>query len=414
MKKIYIYSKNVCERRKLDARRIANYFTINGNEIVSNPKNADIIILSTCGATGECTDLSFSALKKLSKYSAEIIVTGCVPATDKKKFDEVFSGKSIIAEELDEFDKSFAGFKIKLKDVEDTNRSWITEDQDLAYLFSKMMYKFSLTKKVYFYCVKKFLSYIFGDCFIILENSMRYIKNDYYYITTSWGCSQNCSYCGTKFAVGKFHSKPIDKCVEEFKSGLKKGFTKFDIEGEDIGGYGIDIGKTFPDLLDELTKIEGKYNITLSTLNPIWFVKYKDEILDILSRGKIKCIIIPIQSGNSRILTLMRRYSNIDKMRKAIMQVKSSYPDIAIGTHSIIGFPTETFNEFRDTLDFIKEVNFNMGIINLMSFKSGAEAEKISPRISIEEINRRKKYAKKYLRKLGYRIYPTKKALTFG
>jgi len=249
---------------------------------------------------------------------------------------------------------------------------------------------------------------------LLLEGDFSFLQNEYYYITTSWGCSQNCSYCGTRFAVGSFHSKPLETCVKELQTGLKKGFTKFVIEGDDIGGYGKDIGKTLVDLLDELTKIKAKYSITITAINPVWLIKNSKKLMKIFSRGKITCLNIPFQSGNQRILRLMNRYAQVEQMIQLIKDIKHACPDMKIGTHCIIGFPSETLDEFQDTLEFIIKANFDMGLVNLMSVKDGTEAEHLTPKIPFEEIMRRKQLTQRFLKKNGYKVFSTEKKVIFG
>ena len=88
----------------------------------------------------------------------------------------------------------------------------------------------------------------------------------------------------------------------------------------------MDIGSSFPGLLDEMTKIPGEFKISIMGLNPKWIVKYVEELEGVLKKQKIASITIPIQSGNNRILKLMNRYSNVEKIKNSILRLKESFP----------------------------------------------------------------------------------------
>ncbi len=94
MKKVFIDAELLCDRRKLDITRISKYLIRNDYEIADSPKKADVILICTCGFGNSMADISFKKIKELSKYDGEVIVTGCLPDTDKKRFDLFFNGRS--------------------------------------------------------------------------------------------------------------------------------------------------------------------------------------------------------------------------------------------------------------------------------------------------------------------------------
>jgi tRNA A37 methylthiotransferase MiaB len=225
-----------------------------------------------------------------------------------------------------------------------------------------------------------------------------------YHIRVSWGCIGNCSFCITKKAIGSFKSKPFEECIQEFKRGLKAGYRDFIICSDDPGAYGVDIDSSFPKLLDEMTDIEGNYNLMITGLSPVMLMKYLDEMEEILKKKKITAILFPIQSGSSRILKLMNRYSDVDKMKEAFLRLKKSFPGLILETQIILGFPTETFEDFKQSLNFVKECNFYSGYLYKFSCRPGTDAEKIEPKVSDEEMSKRLKYAKNFFRKEGYKM----------
>ncbi|UCD14050.1 MAG: radical SAM protein, partial [Thermoplasmatales archaeon] len=225
-----------------------------------------------------------------------------------------------------------------------------------------------------------------------------------YRIRISWGCNSNCSYCGIKKAIGFHKSKSLEQVVEEFGRGLNNGYNHFVLNADDIGAYGIDIRSSFSEMLDKLTNNHADYKISIANLSPRWLIRYIDDLEEIFKRQKITRLGVPIQSGSSRILKLMNRYHDTKKIKEALLRLKTAFPKLSLHTHIIVGFPSETDEDFKKTLFFIKKCNFNAGQINPFSRKTGAEAESIEPKIPEDEINKRMNYAKKFLKKAGYNV----------
>jgi len=414
MKKVFVQSIG-CGSRGLDAQRFRNYFMKNNHKIINTPKKADIIIFVTCGYMNSVSNFCFNMIKKFQKYDVELIVAGCLPAIQSKKLSQIFKGKIIVTEDLnnnpEKIDKLFLENKIKFDDIEDPNTVgiWdVNQENPLEklkeifispYLKSNTIGIMALLIGRFF---PKFMEQIFGE-----KSGLIYYFNllnqPVYLIRASWGCTGNCSYCGIKKAIGAHVSKPLEQCINEFKKGLKAGYKNFDISSQDIGQYGLDIGSSFPELLDKITDIEGDYKIVVSGLNPVWLVKYIDSLEKIIKKGNIRLISCPFQSGSSRVLKLMKRYSNIEKMKESYLRLKKSSKDLRIFPQVILGFPTETDEDVEKTLEFIKEINFNSGEIFLCSLIPGTKAAEMTG-FSQKTLLKRSKSVKKSLKKQGYRV----------
>jgi len=235
-------------------------------------------------------------------------------------------------------------------------------------------------------------------------------------ILISRGCIHNCTYCVTRKAVGPLKSKTPDQCVKEFKLGLQQGNKNFILEADDIGPYGVDIGSSLPELLNKITNVDGDYSLKLSHAHPTWIIKYADELEKIVKTKKIKNIFISIQSGNDRILKLMSRPYPKDQLIKSILKFKKAYPELQIGIDLMIGFPTETEEEFRETLELFQRVRFDYGVIFPFSCHEGTKASTIEPKISSRDINKRMKYASQFLRKNNYFtwLFRSTKSISFS
>lgn len=390
--KFFIDAELACIKRSLDAKKITDYLINNGYKQVFYPTNADIIVLVTCGALDLKTSNSLKKAKKYQNYNAELIVAGCVPEIAKEELKKIFSGKIISTKNLDNFGDFFKEAQTDFSTMDDANLLFIsTKKRTIKNFFNNFSFNLAL-----FYA-----KYIAHN---EISNIYKYLVERKYYIRVSWGCTSNCTYCGIKNAIGDLHSKPIDECIKEFKRGLDQGYSHITLTSDDTGSYGIDIGSSLPVLLDELTKISGDFKISITDLNPQWIIRYFDDLKDIFKRGKITGLDIPFQSGNARVLKLMQRYNDINKMKQTYLKLREMFPEIYIATETIAGFPTETDEEFKETLSFIRDVGFDYGSIYRFSLKSGTKAEEIEPKIPTEGIINRLKYSKKYLKKNGFKV----------
>jgi tRNA A37 methylthiotransferase MiaB len=418
-RKIFIYGILTCNRRKLDAQRIQMYFLKNNYEIVSNPKDSDIIILSCCSYSNKNANDSFALTKKFLDYNAELIVTGCFPETDKEELKKIFNGETISTSSLNKIDEIFPENKVKFSDIEDANIP--LENINEHVLLSKLKRNFGKSKsmeKIFHSISGSILNNLIKDdsvdCHKTIVNYGYYkyfkehiqpnltVHKDSYFIRPSWGCLGNCSYCAIKNAIGPLESKSFDKIIFEFNKGLNQGYKSFIFDADDLGAYGKDIGSNSAEMFDKITDIPGDYMIHLRYIQPIWIVKYINEFEKVFRKGKIASLGSALQSGNSRILKLMHRFSDIEKIKDSFSKIKNAYPDLFIATEFINGFPTETFEELKDSLNIIKEIGFDWGYIIPFSCRPGTKAEKIEPKIPKEETLNRMKFVKEYLKKLGY------------
>jgi len=399
MEKIFVYSNTSCRRRLLDSNKIRLYFRRNNYEIVDNPKNADIIIFVTCAYRNEITETALNQIKEFQDYEAELIVAGCLPEIEKEKLSKIFDGKKISTKELNEIDRLFPKNKVKFNSINDADA--IFQEQNIKHEEEHFKFKIPVITDIYAYFRELFIKNFLNEHLLIY---LYPTKKIFYHVRISWGCLGNCSYCGIKKAIGPFKSKPLNECIDDFKKGLEKGYKNFVITADDVGAYGTDIKSSFPELLGKLTSIPGNYNVSVQDLDPRWVVAYIDDLEKIFKTGKITSVNIALQSGSGRILKMMNRYSDINKIKKALIRLKKSSKNISFDTHFILGFPTETHEDFAETMKFVKDVGFYMGFIYRFSCKQGTEAEKIEPKVSDEEIIKRFDFAKKFLKNQNYKF----------
>lgn len=227
-------------------------------------------------------------------------------------------------------------------------------------------------------------------------------NNNLYHVRISNGCMGNCSYCGIRKAVGPQKSIPINDIITKFKSELDKGNRDILLVAEDAGSYGLDIGNNLPELLEEITKIRGDYSITITSISPVYLVEYINRLEKIFKTKKIVNINIPIQSGSKRILDLMNKYSDIEKIHEVVLKLKNIFGKLELEAQLMVGFPTETDEDFERTLDLMKKLDFDTIFILKFPNVSRTDAYGLKPKIENKQINLRINRAKIFLQELGY------------
>jgi tRNA A37 methylthiotransferase MiaB len=232
-------------------------------------------------------------------------------------------------------------------------------------------------------------------------------KQANYYLSTSRGCLGNCSYCGVRFAVGKLKSKPLDAVLTEFSRGIERGYKDFSVIGDDVGGYGQDCGSTFSELIAALqgsmdkTKSTADFKLHIEEINPRWINKYGDDLIKLFSSRNVKSILCPIQSGNNRILSLMNRNDDIDKLMGILNVIRRNNLGLELNTQIIIGFPTETEAEFDDSLKKLTKVSFNSVTLFPYDDKENTKSYEMHPKVPESVKQDRIKKAQTFLRQQG-------------
>lgn len=389
-KKIFIFT-NGCTRRKLDVKRLETYFRLNNCKITRKLKEADYIIFVSCAFVKQRIEESLQIIMKLKKYNGELIIVGCLPEINRKSLNEIFNGKTISTKNLDEIDKIFPEFKFKFSTIPDAN------------LISSSFSGVSLiigTKKA------KIFS---QNCLNLIKNifiettKSRFLSSQQftYFLRIQKGCLGSCSYCSIRKAIGPLKSKPLAVCIEEYKQMINKRYKNFVILGDDVGAYGLDIKSTFPELLWSLSKIsQGNTTIwSIKELHPKWIVKYESDLLKLVEQNKIKHMLCGIQSGSDRILRLMNRYHNSNNIIRILKKFKEVNPDLKLSAQIIIGFPSETREDFLATLASIKKIKFNEVFMYPFSKNEKTPAASLRDEISDTIKRKRIKQAMKVLKK---------------
>ncbi|MHA1757184.1 MAG: MiaB/RimO family radical SAM methylthiotransferase [Promethearchaeota archaeon] len=366
-KKIYIDYIG-CEKRKLDAQRILNFFLANNYEISNNPEQSNYIIYITCAFNKQFEDISINRIQNLYKNlknGKKLIIGGCLTEINPKRLINHSNLKLLKVRDIEFIDDLFDHL-ISIKDIPDPN---ITDFENIHYE----------TRVVNEYRTPAHKEY---------EDSKKGFK-----IRINYGCLGNCSYCVTKFATKSLKSKPLKSIIKNFQSAIQDGYKTILFTGGDTGAYGLDISLTIVDLMREIFKINGNYKIYFHDFGIHWLIKYFNELFPIFLRNnkKIGIFNFPIQSGSNKILKLMKRPYKIEDVKKCLNKLKQEIPNLQFGTHIIVGFPYEEEEDFQKTINLIKEIPFDFLMVFKYSDNPLAESHKINKKIDELTIHSRYK-----------------------
>ncbi len=209
------------------------------------------------------------------------------------------------------------------------------------------------------------------------------------WINIMYGCNNFCSYCIVPYVRGRERSRKSEDIIKEATELAQNGVKEITLLGQNVNSYGKNCDEiTFPDLLRKLNEVDGIERIRFMTSHP---KDLSDDLISAMAECDKVCryIHLPVQSGSNRILSLMnRRYTREDYFA-LVEKLRAKMPDIAISTDIIVGFPTETDEDFEDTYDLYKKVCFNSAFTFIYSPRINTPAAKMEGQVSAEKTKER-------------------------
>ncbi len=354
---------NGCPENRLDSFRVEQFFIKNGWPMALTIKDADIILFNACGQSCEKSVPMVNRIQARKKKTTEFIVFGCLPKTMKLELKKIFTGPTFGSDDFAKLDELFPS-ETSAKTIE---ANFLVPHESLP-LSKRFFLQMNKTKsnpvEIIRLFQRKFSSYRKKQ----IGHKVHISGKDIFNIKISSGCSSQCSYCSIRFSRGLLISTPVNDVINETKRGISRGYKKIALIGTEIANYGSDIGVNLPHLLDKLLKLDSDYKIMLRNLNPHYFLKYLPELIKIFKSGKISHLETAFQSGNNRILKLMKRGYTIEEYKQAIHRFKQEVPGLEIRTQVMVNFPSETEEEMQDTLNVLKELKFD--VVELYDFRA--------------------------------------------
>jgi tRNA-2-methylthio-N6-dimethylallyladenosine synthase len=331
--KYYIWTIG-CQMNKAESERLASYFEQLGYQPAS-VDDADLIVLNSCVVRQHAEDRVVNKLHNLrqmkkTRPELTIAVTGCLVNADLAKLEKRFP--------------------------------------QVDYFFKP------------------------GDCPQWLEKpeweqALPRHPAPSTYVSIIQGCDNFCSYCIVPYRRGRNRSRPLKEIVGEVRELVNRGAKEITLLGQNVDSYGHDLTEKpdLADLLHELNAIDGLLRIRFLTNHPrdmsprlIEAVATLDKVCEQLS--------LPVQSGSNEILTAMRRGYTVEQYRQLITEVKAKIPGVALSTDVIVGFPSETEQQFRQTFDLLSKLRFDSVHVAAYSPRAGTlSAEKLEDNIPPKE-----------------------------
>ena len=201
------------------------------------------------------------------------------------------------------------------------------------------------------------------------------------YLKVQDGCDYNCTFCTIPLARGASRSNTVSKTLISAKQAISSGAREIVLTGVNIGDFGVNSHEKFIDLLISLNDLNDLDRIRISSIEPNLL---SNEIIEFCAKSKkiMPHFHIPLQSGSSRILKLMRRKYQTSLYKERIEHIKSLIPDACIGADIIIGFPSETDDDFQKSYDFIESLNISYLHVFSYSERQNTKAIKIKNKVS--------------------------------
>lgn len=196
------------------------------------------------------------------------------------------------------------------------------------------------------------------------------------FVTIMYGCNNFCTYCIVPHVRGRERSRASTDIIKEIEGMVAEGYKEVTLLGQNVNSYGkgLEENINFAELLRRINKIEGLERVRFMTSHP---KDLSDEVIDVIAEGEKLCesIHLPVQSGSSRVLKKMNRHYTKEQYLETIRKIKERIPGVALTTDIIIGFPGETEEDFLDTLDLVKQVEYDSAFTFLYSKRSGTPAD---------------------------------------
>ena len=355
MSKNYIIYTYGCQMNVHESEKIAGILSAKGYVSCDDVEIADVIVYNTCCVRENAEQHAFGnigMIKKLKKSKKDLIVAVCGCMTQQKEFAEKLSSTFPFVDiVIGTFNVDKFG---ELLDKKLSQKNKIVEVLDAPN----------------------------GICESIIPLRSSYPNA---WVNIMYGCNNFCSYCIVPYVRGRERSRKEEDVLKEVKGLVENGYKEITLLGQNVNSYGKDLadGTSFAHLIDEIAKIDGKFRLRFMSNHP---KDITEEVVTAIANNEHACkaIHLPVQSGSSKILSLMNRKYTREQYLDEVEMIRRIIPDCAITTDIIVGFPTETEEDFLETVSLVEKVGYDGAFTFVYSPREGTVASKLDDQVPPE------------------------------
>ena len=349
MAKIFVEAYG-CSASFADSEMISGLVVNGGHTLVDNSSESDLNMIVTCSVKDATANKMIFRIKSLK--TKPLIVAGCLPKAEKEtveKFTENASmlGPNSLGKTLQVIDTTLKG-----------RRQIALEDTDLS--------KVGLPK-------------------VRLNQTVGIVE-------IANGCMSECTFCQTKISKGDLTSYRIGDIVRQVQTEIKEGCKEVWLTSTDNGCYGFDIGTDLPTLVDNVSEIPENFMIRVGMMNPMYMPRIKERLLESFDNDKVfKFLHIPVQSGSDKVLHDMKRGHTAGTFKEIVQRSRQKFDKkFTISTDIIVGFPSETEEDFEKTVSLLDETKPDVVNLSKYSARPGTDAAEWK-QLDIAEVKLRSK-----------------------
>lgn len=320
-----------CSASMNDSEIISGLLRNDGYEISETSHDASINIIVTCSVKDVTEHRMLHRIAKLSETGNPLVVAGCLPKADRLKVESVNPTASLIGPDT-------------IEKITEVVRSASSGRKQVELEKNESYQKVNIPK-------------------LRLNSAVSIVQ-------IASGCMSECSFCQTKLVKGDLTSYRPGEIIRQIQADVNQGCKEIWLSSTDNGCYGRDIGTDLANLLLRCCGVEGDFKIRVGMMNPMYIPQLLHSLLDIFSQNNkvFKFLHIPVQSGSDRILGKMKRGHSAQTFLKAVRLFRDKIPEITIATDVIVGYPSETEDDFRQTIDLLRAAQPE--IVNLSKYSA--------------------------------------------
>ena len=348
MAKIWVEAYG-CSASFSDSEMISGLIVNGGHTLANNSQESDLNVIVTCSVKDATAAKMVHRIKE--SKSKPLVVAGCLPKAEQKTVEKFAENASLLGP------NSIGKTLQVIESALDGQKMIALEDTDIS--------KVGLPK-------------------IRLNSAIGIVE-------IASGCMSECTFCQTKLAKGDLTSYRIGDIVRQVQTEISDGCNEVWLTSTDNGCYGLDIGSDLPELIRAVSEIDQKFFIRVGMMNPMYMPKIRDGLLKSFESNKVfKFLHVPVQSGSNKVLNDMKRGHTEKTFRDITNEFRKKFERFTISTDVIVGFPTETEEDFEDTLNLLE--NTKPDIVNLSKYsqRPGTSAAEMK-QIDVTEVKRRSK-----------------------